>query len=387
MWDRASLHDPDRPFPGKGRFRCHCIGAVEKWGAVVSFEAPDWDLLARYLAREAGMSERAQVERWAAADPGHAAFLATLEKAWAARRGTPVDVDAAWARLKARLNSEEPRITTVSAVLRRRTYRVPIALAWAAALMIAALVAVWRALAPAGPSEDRLAAGMSGRFATEPGHTQAVQLPDGSQVILGPATSLEFDPASFGRERLVHLEGVAFFQVRHYSLLPFVVKTTGTTLRDLGTAFEVQARPADSLVRVVVSEGAVQVRPEARPGVVVALKPRDVALLTVATGAVELLTDQDVDRILGWVRGELLFDDLPLREVALELERWYGVDCHLQDGALGELHYSGPFQLGSLELLDAGLQALDMALPGVKVRREGKLVWFTPEGRSRLGDK
>lgn len=343
---------------------------------------PDWELLARYLAGEAGMSERAQIERWIALDPANAAFLAALQRAWESSRSThAVDVDAAWTRVAARL-SETTSLTKVT-TSRRFAFARPTVLAMAAALLVVVAVGVWRVVAPDAPVPADLLSSRLERYATPVGRTEVIRLPDSSLVVLGPASQLAYSAATFAKERSVTLDGVAYFEVRHDSAAPFSVRAAGTLVRDLGTAFEVRARAADSVVRVVVREGAVEIQAERGASSKARLEAGEVARLDVGTGSIERQSHGDVERLLGWLRGELTFDDAPLVEVARELARWYGVEFRFLNVGFDESHYSGTFQLGSLELLDAGLQALDMAVPGVRVTRSGSVLTFEREGPTR----
>lgn len=374
--------DPRVRIQGKGQSRVSPFRSKLDSDANLNAGIPDWELLARYLAGEAGMSERAQVERWIALDPANAAFLAALQRAWEASRAThTVDVDAAWTRVATRLN-ETASLAQVTAS-RRITFARPTVLAMAAALLLMAAVGIWRVLAPGAPVPASHLSSRTATYTTPVGRTEVIRLPDSSLVVLGPASQMVYDPATFTQERSVTLDGVAYFEVRHDSTAPFSVRAAGTLVRDLGTAFEVRARAADSVLRVVVREGAVEIQAEGGANSKVRLEAGDVARLDLGTGSIERQSHEDIERLLGWLRGELIFDDAPLIEVARELARWYGVEFRFLNVRSDELHYSGTFQLGSLELLDAGLQALDMAVPGVGVTRAGSMLTFEREGPAR----
>jgi transmembrane sensor len=179
--------------------------------------------------------------------------------------------------------------------------------------------------------------------------------------------------ASFGAGvRRVHLEGQALFRVTHDASRPFLVHAGGTVAEDLGTEFEVRAYATEPVVRVIVAEGSVALRRESGDSAAI-LRPRDVARLGTA-GSVVVLHDQNIDRMLAWTSGQLNFDDAPLSQVAEELQRWFDVECRIADPALAGSRYSGPFFADSL---DAGLQALDMAMAGVRVERRGRVVTFS----------
>src|SRR5688500_11347296 len=67
----------------------------------------DWPRLARYLAGEASPQERAELERWTAADPRHRALLDDARRRWdAAGADRPsFNVDSAWATLSHQMDA------------------------------------------------------------------------------------------------------------------------------------------------------------------------------------------------------------------------------------------------------------------------------------------
>lgn len=91
---------------------------------------------------------------------------------------------------------------------------------------------------------------------------------------------------------------------------------------------------------------------------------------------------QDVERLLAWTRGELVFDDAPLEDVARTLERWFDVEVRIDDPALRELHYSAQLRLG--ESLDAILELMELSLSsrGVRTERSGRVVTFRTGARA-----
>jgi ferric-dicitrate binding protein FerR (iron transport regulator) len=172
--------------------------------------------------------------------------------------------------------------------------------------------------------------------------------------------------------REVFLEGQAFLRVRHDSARPFVVNAGGTRAIDLGTAFEVRAYPNEG-VRVAVTEGVVEVRREVGVRDTAVLQPGDVAEVP-ASGETVIRRQQDVERLVGWTRGELVFDDAELSNVARELERWYNVQVRIDDPTLRSLHFSAQLKIGvSLDEILSQVQ-LSLSSEGVRAERRGNVV-------------
>lgn len=149
-----------------------------------------------------------------------------------------------------------------------------------------------------------------------------VALADGTVVRLAAGSTLRF--AADAERREAWLTGRAFFGVRHEAERPFVVHTDLGQTRVLGTRFEV--RHSDDELRVVVVEGRVSVSgssgrsTDVNPGQVVRLG---------ANGDFSLTTE-DVQALLDWEQGLLVFQATPLSTVADELDRHFGVGVDLR---------------------------------------------------------
>lgn len=85
-----------------------------------------------------------------------------------------------------------------------------------------------------------------------------VELPDGTQVSLGSKTTFHYDKDFGKKQRIVYLEGEAYFDVAKQKDKPFIVKTKEQDIEALGTKFNVMAYPLDSLVVTTLLEGSVR---------------------------------------------------------------------------------------------------------------------------------
>ena len=334
----------------------------------------DWDRLARYVSGESGATERADIERWAAGSDANRAMLESLKRRWAAAAsGTAWNVDAAWARLSPRLRDVEVesgvvaiRPGTANRTSWLRAARL-VPLAAAAVLLIAVAV---RMTSDSGVTSSTMRV-TSTEVRTGIGEQRTIDLTDGSQVVLGAASTLRLAEGFGAGAREVFLEGQAFLRVRHDSTRPFVVNAGGTRAIDLGTAFEVRAYPNEA-VRVAVTEGVVEVRRDTGTTDSTVLQPGDVAEVP-TTGETVVKRRQNVERLLGWTRGELVFDDAPLSDVARELERWFDVQVRIEDPALRAARWNVSLRIS--ESLDTILKLIETTL-GVRAERNGTLVTF-----------
>ena len=334
----------------------------------------DWDRLARYVSGESGATERADIERWAASSDANRAMLDSLKRRWnVAGEGATWNVDAAWARLAPQLRNvkAEPAVVdirsrgTQRSAWTRITRLVPLA---AAAVLLVAVAVQMRN----GAGTPESATALSNEMRTTVREQRTFDLSDGSTVTLGAASTLRIGEGFGTSTREVFLEGQAFLRVVHDSTRPFVVNAAGTRTIDLGTAFEVRAYPNEA-VRVAVTEGMVEVRRDSgMMGDSAVLHPGDVADVP-TTGAI-VKSQQNVERLLGWTRGELVFEDTPLSNAARDLERWFDIQVRFEDPALGSLRWNAKPRIGDpletiLELIETTFQA-----ERVRATRNGNVI-------------
>ena len=112
----------------------------------------------------------------------------------------------------------------------------------------------------------------------------------------------------------------------------------------------IRARGA-SVLQVVVTEGAVVLRPRSK-----STAPTDSLVLTrgqlgrvLPDGELTFRSRVDTAAQLAWTRGELAFSDTPLAEVAAELSRWYDIDVQVASAELARRPFSGRLKRRSIE--------------------------------------
>lgn len=186
--------------------------------------------------------------------------------------------------------------------------------------------------------------------------TQLIQLPDGSKVTLNRHSQLSY-PQTFGKERMVELNGEAYFEVSKNPEKPFRVKTNGVTVSVLGTHFNVNAYAADSLVETTLLEGSVAVS-DNRNGNQVILNPNETAVYRKANGMLTLHSESDAGNEISWCKGILSFDNTPMGEIARELSHYFNVNIQIKGGNLRNYKLSARFKQD--ETLE---EILDMLAP------------------------
>jgi transmembrane sensor len=324
----------------------------------------DAELLDRYLAHECSEAEVAIVRRHLMARPDLAAalasFLAALDDDGS--RPAPPDAAASWARLQGRraARAKSHHLFASLPSNRRGSRWRRVTYATFATCVVGAVVLRLEtrptALAPSPPPEI---------FATTNRERAELRLSDGTRIRLAPASRVQVDADYDEQQRVVHLDGEAYFEVKHDAAKPFVVYAGAAVTRDLGTDFAVRNYAEDAGVQVVVRTGAVAMSGVGRLGA------GDVGRLR-KDGSSSVTRGGDVESLLGWLDGRLIFRDAPLNSVIAELRRWHDADVRLADPALGTLPFTGV-------LTDASFRSsidLVAATLGLRARRIGARVVF-----------
>ena len=205
----------------------------------------------------------------------------------------------------------------------------------------------------------------SENLATPMALRKAITLVDGTQVELNAQTSLRIEID--GKERRLRLaSGEAFFAVHKDASRPFTVETPAGSVRVTGTQFDISAETADTL-EVTVVEGSVLARPgEAggRPGAPVSLAAGDHLSAGPDGVVIHALNAAGLDAALAWRQGQIVFDDVPVREALARFARYHG--CGITATAeAAEFRVGGRF---SLDDLDGFLAWLEEKFP-VRVTR------------------
>ena len=160
---------------------------------------------------------------------------------------------------------EEMRAAISAATLPKQRNRIMALRPYLAAAVVLLLSVCWWLLRPAadkkgGKPVEQLAAVWVGKHNSD-SKRLAVQLPDSSEAILAPGTTIRYRK-DFGHydQREVKVEGQVVFTVIKDKQMPFVVSTENVRTTVLGTVFEVTAEKDSGQIKVRLVEGNLIVR-------------------------------------------------------------------------------------------------------------------------------
>lgn len=198
---------------------------------------------------------------------------------------------------------------------------------------------------------------------TQAGQKTKIVLPDGSIVWMNSESRVSF-PSSFAssRERIVKLEGEAFFEVAKQGRAKFTVQCLDYDIHVKGTRFNVMAYSDFNRTETTLVEGLVEIT---KGNQSISLKPGERAVssanyLTKSRGQVRQATE--------WKENKFYFDNVPFAELARRLERWYDVKITLEDQSLRDIYYSGYFK--NEETVWQVLDVIQMTTPIVYERED-----------------
>jgi transmembrane sensor len=163
-------------------------------------------------------------------------------------------------------------------------------------------------------------------LSTPAGGQYQLVLPDGTKVWLNALTTIRYPSSFTGADRVVQVDGEAYFEVAKDEGRPFRVTARDISVEVLGTAFNINCYNDEPSIRTSLLQGAVRlVKGNAR----LALRPGEQAQ-TVDHGVPELVPDADVEKAIAWKNGSFSFDNDNIQSIMRQLAKWYGVDIRYQ---------------------------------------------------------
>lgn len=183
------------------------------------------------------------------------------------------------------------------------------------------------------------------------GEKLTLTFPDGTKATLNSLSRISFSSTYGKSDRVVVLEGEAFFEIAPDEKLPFRLETGSVTTTALGTAFNAFSR--EGQIKIALTEGRVSVESVDQ---MVRLTPREMAFLEDSDEEPELsVTSFDPSRVVAWKDGRIVFDNKPLKDILNDLETWYGVQVDVKKGVDLKRRVIGEFNNRSLKDILVGL--------------------------------
>jgi ferric-dicitrate binding protein FerR (iron transport regulator) len=294
-------------------------------------------LLARFLSGETNNEEQGAIIHWIEESDDNRKYLDQLESVWLESgklnpKPIPVDKKLAWFILSNRIDKHETKLSPFI----RKNAKLKIAIYASIAASILALVGIfnWYTNELVGSEKFILANNTS--------ETLKEILPDGSEIYLNESAKTSYETTS-NNQRIVTLDGEAFFNVKRDTSKPFIVHAGIGGVKVLGTSFQVK-RKVNGDIAVDVSSGKVELfRPNKHN--------TDTARLILIKDEGGLISNKQ-DTIIRvssnssaffWVDKRLSFRNKQLKEVFKVLESCYDIQIISDDPEINSKYYTSSF--------------------------------------------
>ena len=211
-------------------------------------------------------------------------------------------------------------------------------------------------------------------YATDIGEQRSILLEDGSNVELNAKSRIRVHITSQARE-IELLDGEALFRVAPDTTRPFTVRTHDTSVRAIGTQFDVYRKDSGTTVSVVEGRVAIlvkQSRQSDRP-----VEPEATTLLSAGDQVIVTAREAvrpprgDVPAITAWTQRQIVFHATTLSEVCEQFNRYNRKQLIIEDPELQSVRVSGVFSTTDPTSL---LRFLQERIQLVMTEKDGRIV-------------
>lgn len=196
-----------------------------------------------------------------------------------------------------------------------------------------------------------------------------IVLPDSTEVWLNSDSRLTLPPKFDQQSRIVSLSGEGYFIVKSDNQHPFYIKTPQEVLvKVTGTEFNLNCYQERADIHLSLVSGKVQLLQESTDEVIV-VQPNEETIVGKSHMVMESSDKQIGDKSV-WKDGLLKFDNTPMDEMIMRMERWYGVHITVDDKDIYKAVFTATFSSESI------IQVLDLLefTSGIKYSIDGNNV-------------
>jgi transmembrane sensor len=335
----------------------------------VQFESVTIDLLVSYIEGSVDNSIRLKVEEWLDASPENRIFFDRFCESWKNPQDLETlgkeNIETDWKIISDRLSDEGSVRKTRIVFLRSRWF-------WRVAGILLLLVSSGIGYYVGRENSQPMAFADRGfhKLVVPQGERSELVLSDGSRVWVNAGSTIRFPNVFNSITRDVWLDGEAYFEVTHDRNKPFLVHTSDLDVRVHGTKFNVKAYSAEDIIEATLIEGSVSLETRNvfnHKSQEVFLQPNHKAIYLkkkIAVKDVDLMREVteplqikriivtkpiQVEPAISWRDGKLVFVDETFENIAVKLERRFGVTIKIESNELKKIKYTGVLKNISVE--------------------------------------
>lgn len=170
------------------------------------------------------------------------------------------------------------------------------------------------------PANKPLAVEQKNVLRTLHGMEYSIILSDGTSIHLNAETKLTYPVCFNGKERIVEIEGEAYFDVAPDKEHPFIVQMPHGSIKVTGTSFNVRTYPDEQTECITLTSGSVTV---SNGDEQVDLTPGQQYVYNKTSGK-DSVANVDTELYTSWQSGMFTFQGATLEEVMSYISKWYG---------------------------------------------------------------
>ncbi len=220
-------------------------------------------------------------------------------------------------------------------------------------------------------------------ISTKNGSKTNLVLPDGTKVWLNAGSEMTYDKNYGSKLREVTLNGEAYFDVVKNADKPFIIHANKMDIKVLGTVFNVKCYKSEKTIETSLIRGSIEVTLKDRQEKIM-MKPNEKLIVNIEEkekiktipnkivrasfiqkplillGNLTIYTKDNTVVETAWVQNRLVFVSETFEDIALKMERWYGIKIVFANEVLKEVKTTGSFEK---ESITEALNALQLLSP------------------------
>lgn len=183
-----------------------------------------------------------------------------------------------------------------------------------------------------------------------PGMIGSTILPDGTKVWLNSSSYLKYPSLFSGQTREVTLDGEAYFEVTSDAEKPFIVHSGNSSVKVLGTEFNMDAYSSNGFIATTLVEGSIEFsyQNENNKHVTLLMEPDEQAYFDKKASKARI-NEAYVPKDIAWKNGQIILRDTPLSEILWTLSKRFNVEFVIKDPALYKHSFTGVFTNQQIE--------------------------------------
>lgn len=186
-----------------------------------------------------------------------------------------------------------------------------------------------------------------------------LELFDGTSVWVNSESRLQYGKRFNKKERVLQLEGEAFFEVAPDKNRPFIVEMKNLSVKALGTSFNIKSYENEDQIIVDLLTGKVEAFNSSENMI---LEPNQRLVYDKESGLMEMQLIDNIKESNNWIKGKsnLSFQSESFENIARMLERQYNVEIVFKPESLKKISFTGTLPNSSIENI---LKMISFSIP------------------------